>query len=120
MTYRIPSLYCREAIGSTPGIVPGLDVIEGGRGGRVDQGIQEPEDGLAGSDQVRIDEGNNSCERGSGAAGAIDQPICTIDNDAEVRSGESDVRERTTRSVELAIISVANLLQVALYGDVLV
>ena len=95
------------------------DIIKGLRIS-VQKGVQETEGVPAPSDQLVIEEGNNTGEDGARAAGTVHTIQRAIDDNSNVNTNGRDIGEGTAGWVELAMIFGADRGEVGFDGCCLI
>jgi len=95
------------------------DVVERIRVG-VQQGVQETESGLLGAKASVVEESDDATKGGGRAGGSLVALERTLVVDAVAKALSADVGESTSVAVEVGLVLLAELMEVCLYGIVLV
>jgi hypothetical protein len=98
----VPAGLGAEAVGVAAGVRAGRDVIQRGRGGRVQPRVEEAERRLAGGDEAVVDEADGRREDRRRAGGATDRAVLAARVDLHVLAECGDVGEATAGGVVLA------------------
>lgn len=119
-TYRVPASDSREALRATARVAALGDVVERSRTLRVQERVEEAERGLALVQARVIEQGHNRRERGRRRGRAVDTLELASNVDRELHALGRDVGERAAAGVEQALVRVAQRLEVARDGILLV
>ena len=88
---KTPDTY-RSTRASEPSVLADGDIRERARGSRVDEWVQETEDGFACSNELVVDECDDARERGRRGRGATDESRLTGVDDVEVPALDGDLQ----------------------------
>jgi len=117
----IPTSCGGETIGVTSWVVSSSNIVQcSSASSTIQEGVQEAEWGLSGSNETVIDQGNNTGEDRGSAGSAVDGFGGATADDFDVYSLGGDIREATTGPVEFAGVGGAKLGKEARDGRALV